>query len=458
MQQLVKIYNSMFMFKLIKTINVAYWSVRDVFKVVWITLLLAWIRAWKTPVKTHRKIKKGDRLKVCIVSEYYYPTLGGITEHVHNIAKHFLRKGHEVTLVTSNAGDPKGRGDLGGLRIFRVGRSKEIYSNGSIARIAFGWRLHKELDKIFRENEFDVVHIHSPITPSLPLLVPKYIRCPSVATYHTDFDKSAALAFWRKLAQGQLDTIDAIAAVSPVAIRAMGRYLDPRGKERVIPNGVDTEWFYPRQERLPHLDDGRPNILYIGRFDPRNGFTTVVKAFSIVKKTIKNARLVVIGYGPLQRYYLSKIPAELEKDIIYVGKTDLERPQYFSSCDVMCVPTRKATCSLIILEALATKTPIVASGIEGFKKIVQHEKEILFVPDFEPESYAQGILRILQDRELRERIRENGRLKARSMDWRIIAEKTLDMYYDALEAETEQFREEIVIPLVTRKQVPLQLN
>ena len=449
------------MFKLLKMAKVTYWSVRDVFKVVWITLLMVWIRIWKTPARTHGTVIRGDRLRVCIVSEYYYPSLGGITEHVYNFAKRLLMRGHQVTLVTSNAGDPKGRGELEGMRIFRVGRSKEIYSNGSIARLTFGWRLHREIEKIFRENDFDIVHIHSPITPSLPFIVQKYIRCPAVGTYHTDFEKSAALSFWRGLAQWQLDKIDGIAAVSPISILSMGRYLDGRGKVRLIPNGVDTEWFHPRPVRLAHLDDGRPNILYIGRFDPRNGFSTMIKAFAIVKKTITDARLVVIGYGPLQRYYLSKIPRELEKDIVFVGKTDLERPQYYASADVICVPARKAACSVAILEALASKTPIVASGIDGFKWIIQHEKDALLVPDLEPASYAEAIIRILRDQELRDRIAANGFEKAKTMDWKVITEDVLSMYYDLLDAENpEEIREEVVIPLVNRRdrRIQLQLN
>jgi len=438
MQQGVKLKLNVLFFKLSKILKISYWRIRDVFKVIWITLLLAFIRGWKTPARTHRKIRRGEKLRICVVSEYYFPVLGGITEHVYNTIKNFIQQGHEVTLLTSNAGDPGARGKIEGLRIVRVGKSREIYSNGSIARMTFSWTLHKEVEKFFAQNEFDVVHIHSPLTPSLPLLVQKYIRCPVVGTYHTDFDKSAALKFWQKLAQHQIDRIDAIIAVSPVALKAMQRYVNTDGKERIIPNGVDTKWFYKRSQKLPQLDDGRPNILYTGRFDPRNGFTTVVKAFAIVKNVIKNARLVVIGYGPLQKSYMSSIPPDIQKDILFVGKTDLERPQYLSSCDVMCIPTKKATCSLILLEAFATKIPVVASPIPAFKHIVKHKEEIYFTKDFSPFSYAEGILEILTNKDLREKISESALQKALSMDWKIIAEKILETYYDVLHAEEEK--------------------
>ncbi|MFH1434222.1 MAG: glycosyltransferase family 4 protein [Pseudomonadota bacterium] len=386
------------------------------------------------PKRTHRKIRAGDRLKICIISEYYYPTLGGITEHVYNFARNMIRMGHQVTLLTSNAGDSKGRGDLQGLNIVRVGRSTEIYSNGSIARMTIGWRLHREVEEFFKQNSFDIVHIHSPLTPTLPLLCMKYITSPVVGTFHTDFRKSAALSFWRKKAQVIIDNTDGLVAVSPISIRSICRYMEGEARFKLIPNGVDTEWFYPRKERLPKLDDGRPNILYIGRFDPRNGFSTMIDAFEIVKKSVKDARMVVIGYGPLQSYYLSRIPAELREDIIFVGKSDIERPHYYASSDVICVPAKQAACSVAILEALATATPIVASDIDGFKWITKHEKEAMLVPVLDPNAYAQAMIKVLENRELKSRLQEKGLQKAMGLDWKLISADVLDLYYELLDS------------------------
>jgi phosphatidylinositol alpha-mannosyltransferase len=240
-----------------------------------------------------------------------------------------------------------------------------------------------------------------------------------------------------------LDHYDGIAAVSPVSIKAMRRYLDPKDRIRLIPNGVDTDWFSRRDRKIKGLDDGRPNILYIGRFDPRNGFSKMVEAFVHVKKEIKDARLVVVGYGPLQDYYMSKIPEELREDIVFIGKTDLARPMIYSSCNVICVPAQKAACSVAILEALASETPIVASGIDGFKWIIEHEKEALLVPDRQPRSYADALIRILRDGELRERLTSNGLEKAYTLDWKVVTEEVLQLYYDVLEAEPAEAEETI---------------
>ncbi len=467
MRQAVNKSDTGFFMTTLKLAKILYWRIRDAFKVLWVTLLLAGVRVWKTPRRTNRKIQPGEKLKICIISEYYYPTLGGITEHVYNLAKNLLRKGHQVTLITSNAGDPGGRGELEGLKICRVGKSMEIYSNGSIAKMTFGWRIHKEVKKIFDENYFDIVHIQSAMVPTLPLLCQKYAASTVIGTFHTDFDKNFALGFWSKAAQHNLDQFDKLIAVSPNAITSVQRYLDGKGKFRVISNGVDTEWYYPRKNTIEALDDGRPNILYIGRFDPRNGFSTVVKAFDILKKDIPAARLVVIAYGPLQGYYLSKIPPYLMKDIVFVGKKDLTRPQYYSSCHVMCIPAKKATCSIITLETLASGVPVVASSIDGLKKILDHEEDALLVEGFKPQSFADAIKRILTDKTLADKLSKNALIKAQAYDWKPVSDKIVGLYYEALKAkpaetsaeealEEEQQGDDILIR--PYKEIPLQLN
>ena len=419
--------------KLVKHLKIAYWSVRDFFFVMWVTLLYALIVIWKQPVKKHRKVRFGQRLSICIVTEYYYPTLGGITEHVYNLSRQLLRQGHKVSILTSDAGSDGGRGNLRGLKIFHVGRSREIYSNGSIARVTFGWSLHRQVAAIFREQHFDIVHIHSPWTPTLPLLCMKYADCPVVGTFHTDFDKSRWLKLWRVGVQFVMDRIDGLIAVSPVAVRSCRRFIDDRGRFRVVPNGVDTEWYRPGR-KIPGLDDGRPNILCIGRFDPRNGFSTVIQAFDKLRSSVPKARLVIVGYGPLQRYYLSKVPRHLQADICFVGKMDLARQKYYASCDAMIVTARKATTSIAVLEALATETAIVASDIDGHRFFLRDGEEALLVPATDSDAYAAALTRVLTDDTLRRRLQTAGRRRAMAMDWRLVASDVLDVYYDVLEA------------------------
>ncbi|MCL6107216.1 MAG: glycosyltransferase, partial [Actinobacteria bacterium] len=112
-------------------------------------------------------------MKVALVSEYYYPLLGGITEHVHNLALSLDKRGHDVTVVTHNLKPRKHHHYPDGpvkFSVVRFGKGIPIYSNGSIARITVGKRLGSTLQKFFQQEKFDVIHAHSPLTPILPVI------------------------------------------------------------------------------------------------------------------------------------------------------------------------------------------------------------------------------------------------------------------------------------------------
>src|SRR6201746_594600 len=99
-------------------------------------------------------------LRIALVTEYYYPHLGGVCEHVHFFAREARRRGHRVDIITSNlpGAEPQ-------PHVIRLGRSQPVYANGSQARITVGLGLRKEMRRILREGRYDVVHVHSPLTP-----------------------------------------------------------------------------------------------------------------------------------------------------------------------------------------------------------------------------------------------------------------------------------------------------
>src|SRR5688500_14879198 len=124
-------------------------------------------------------------LRIALVTEYYYPHLGGICEHVHFFAREARRFGHHVDIITSNI-----EGARATPNVIRIGRSQTVYSNGSQARVTVGVGLKRQLKATFKRGDYDVVHIHSPLNPSLPFLAIDAANCPVVGTFHTYFDNS----------------------------------------------------------------------------------------------------------------------------------------------------------------------------------------------------------------------------------------------------------------------------
>jgi phosphatidyl-myo-inositol alpha-mannosyltransferase len=367
-------------------------------------------------------------LKICLVSEYYYPVLGGITEHIHQFARQLLKQGHDVTLLTSNCGNIPESVALPGLNIVRIGRSCPVISNESFARVTLSPLLGTKVKRFFETKEFDVVHIHAAMMPMLPILAIRYKRFPTVGTIHTYFDRSKYLEIFQRRFQESLDRHDGIIAVSESCIEAMERYFD--FESVIIPNGVDTEWFSSGRP-LSHIRRDKFTIFYLGRLDPRNGLDTLIKAFEILRGRNIPAQLIVAGDGPLLNYYKALPSAQWKGDIHFVGAINRERPDYFASVDAFCYPATKASFGITLLESMSAGVPVVASRIRGFKEIVRDQVDGLLTPESNPESLANAFERLASDRNLRIRMGEHGRRRAAEFSWERVSQLVLD-YYSSL--------------------------
>ena len=126
-------------------------------------------------------------LRIGIVTEYYYPLLGGVSENVHHTATELVRRGHDVTIITSApATNGHGLPHPNGIPVRRVGRSATIHGNGAIAHFAIGGTgLWNELKEVLRSEPFDILQLHSPLFFTLPPLAALLGRCPRVGTFHS---------------------------------------------------------------------------------------------------------------------------------------------------------------------------------------------------------------------------------------------------------------------------------
>src|SRR3954468_19129637 len=235
-------------------------------------------------------------LRIALVTEYYYPHLGGVCEHVHFFAREARRRGHHVDVITSHIAGAQEQPN-----VIRIGRSQPVYCNGSQARITVGLGLRRQMRNVLRRGRYDVVHVHSPLTPVLPLLAIEEAECPVVGTFHTYFDASKGYRFLNGYFQKKLDKLDAAICVSHSTTVALERYFS--APWQIIPNGIDTDVFHPSVSAPPAIRRDVPSILFLGRFDPRNGLSTLIDSFRKVKGKGRQAQLVVVGDGPLREHY-----------------------------------------------------------------------------------------------------------------------------------------------------------
>lgn len=366
-------------------------------------------------------------LRIGIVTEYYYPLLGGISENVHNTALRLRRKGHTVKIITSHL---NGANDFPDSDIIRVGRSISIYSNGSMAHLTIGARLLSELKEVLARERFDLLHLHSPLVPTLPMFALLSASCPTVGTFHTYFEKSLGYSLLKGMVQKKLvDKLDGQIAVSRSCIDALKPFFAVR--PRIIPNGVDTAEFNPSVPRLPQFDDGRKNLLFLGRLDPRNGFHPMIEAFTLIKAKFPRVRLIIVGDGPLRKYYRHLVPAHLAPDIVLAGPVLGERNRYYASCDVFCSPVEKASFGITLLEAMASGKPIVATDNCGYRELLG-PREGLLVPPGDPALFARAVLKLLENPGLREETGAKGRAKALEFSWDKVTDEIERFYREIL--------------------------
>jgi phosphatidyl-myo-inositol alpha-mannosyltransferase len=368
-------------------------------------------------------LKPRRPLRIALVTEYYYPHLGGVCEHVHFFAREARKLGHHVDIITSNL--PGAQPQPG---VIRIGHSQPVYANGSQARITVGLSLRKDMRRVLREGRYDIVHVHSPLSPILPILAIEEADCPTIGTFHTYFDKSLGYQLGRKYFQRRLDMLEVAIAVSHSTTIALERYFE--ADWTIIPNGIDVDLFNPHAPTPPGLRRDVPAVLFLGRFDPRNGLTTLIDSFKRVRGRKRDAQLVVVGDGPLRKHYFRA--AGGDPDITFVGSVLKGRPSYYAHAAMYACPTTKASFGITLLESMACETPVVCSDILGFRDVVKNGREALMVPCGNRESLADAMVTLLDDETLRTRLGKTGRREAQQYAWPCVAQRVLEQYDSVL--------------------------
>ncbi|MBI2833662.1 MAG: glycosyltransferase family 4 protein [Acidobacteria bacterium] len=365
------------------------------------------------------------RLRIGIVTEYCYPLLGGISENVHHTARELDARGHRVTIITSTP-TVVATSQLRlpeSPRTIRIGRAISLKGNGARASATVGAvRLWNDLRAALNSERFDILLLHSPLNFTLPALAALQGPWPRMGIFHSYFERSVVYALFRTVLQRQfLRRLQGIIVVSRSVQLALSRYFSFTA--RVIPNGIDTDEFSPDVPRLEKFDESKRTLLFLGRFDPRNGLPFMLRAFIRLRRMRDDVRLIVVGSGGDERAYASLIPPALQSDVHFEGPALLERPRYYASADVFCSPVSRASFGITLLEAMASGKPIVATDNIGYRELLGPEEGVL-VP-YAEERFAAAIAEVLADDRRRREIGLAGRLKAMQYAWPVVVTSLL---------------------------------
>ena len=363
-------------------------------------------------------------MKIGLVSPYVYPLPGGVTQHVQFLYQNLRQRGHEVRILTSSHGlQRSSEGD-----VIRLGKGFSMPANGSVGTITLSPRYVSQAQRLLERERFDVLHFHEPFVPFLSLVILRESQSVNIGTFHAYGGWSPAYEFGSRALRGYADRLHGRIAVSAAARHFIDRYFP--GDYKVIPNGVDITRF---QSAVPltRWQDGRRNVLFVGRFEPRKGVLDMLKAFRVLRRAgHDDARLLLVGGGPQEREARRYVATRRLRGVEFLGRvSDDERNQLFRTADVYVSPaTGRESFGIVLLEAMAAGAPIVASDIHGYKGVVRRGREALLVPPKDHDALAGAIGRVLSDPALARAMSEAGPLRAEEFSWPRVTAKVDDYY------------------------------
>lgn len=365
-----------------------------------------------------------ERKRIGIVCPYGWDTPGGVQAHIADLATYLISQGHFVSVLAPTS-DEDGLPDY----VVSAGKPIAIPYNGAVARILFGPIAFARVRQWIAQGEFDLLHLHEPAIPSISLLACFAAEGPLVGTFHASAKKQKAIFAIGPILEPVIEKLTARIAVSEAARSTLTEHLETDAV--VVPNGI-----YARR-----LASGAINpqwtgntIGFIGRFaEPRKGLNVLVQALPSIIAEIPDVGVLVAGPGDADEF-LKTVPQNLRNRFTFLGRiTEKEKADFLHSIGLYVAPnTGGESFGIILAEALAGGAAVVASDIPAFKALLGEGRYGSLFTSEDSQSLASSIVTILQDSQLREKFRSEGKVYAQSFDWDVVAERIYDVYEMAM--------------------------
>jgi phosphatidyl-myo-inositol alpha-mannosyltransferase len=374
-------------------------------------------------------------LRVGIVAESYYPSLGGVQEHVRHLRNVLRRRGVEVTILTGRQPPSSAPGPADANEgVVRVGRARTFRTGGTFTQATLGPVSAYNFHRALRDGQFDVLNIHGPCDPGLALWGLAMFRGPKVLTLHNASFPDAPWRHWiAPYYRWAFRRASAVIAVSEATAQTLGRYAD--FESTIIPNGIDVAYWKARPTPR-YARPGMRNLVYLGRLESRNGPEVAIRAFAAIAENVPDVRLLMAGDGPMRPALEAEVPAALRGRVEFLGAVYDERPELLASSSLFLLPARAVGFSIMVLEAFAAGLPVVALPALGADRAGEHWSNVILAKDGSPEAFAAAVIDTLR-RDQGDRI-ARGRTIADAYDWTAIGDRILDVYRRAAGLPVEE--------------------
>ncbi|MEZ5319070.1 MAG: glycosyltransferase family 4 protein [Vicinamibacterales bacterium] len=350
---------------------------------------------------------------------------GGVNRHVVTLAAALGRLGHGVRVLGPASGaTPAGCDGFPGV--------VAVPANGSRARV--GLLVSKPaVRRYIQDGGFDLLHVHEPWVPGTARAAVQAADVPIVATFHTYAESESIFtrAFRRALSR-PLAKVSCAIAVSDHAAAFARTVFD--GRIHVVPNGIDSDFFVARQSPQPEDATGtsRPaRLLFVGRFDePRKGLRHFLAAAARLREAGHALDVRIVGHGDPEPF----APLANRAGARFIGRVDDEAlVAMYGWCDVFCAPsTHGESFGVVLVEAMASGRPVVASDIPGYRTAAQGAA--MLVPPGDEAALAASLARMIGDQCLRAQFVAHGWQRVHQLAWtRVVL--TIAAHYEAATGE-----------------------
>jgi phosphatidyl-myo-inositol alpha-mannosyltransferase len=360
-------------------------------------------------------------MRIGMVCPYSFDVPGGVQSHVLQLAEVMRARGHEVS-VLAPASPHVSLPDY----VVSAGRAIPIPYNGSVARLQFSPAVHGRVRKWLSQGDFDVLHLHEPNAPSLSMWALRVAEGPIVATFHTSTTRSLTLSVFQGVLRPWHEKIVGRIAVSDVARRWQ---MEALGSDAVeIPNGVDVDSLASAAPLAGYPRPGK-TVLFLGRYDePRKGMSVLLDALPRVVERFSDVQLLIVGHGDQDE--LRGQAGELMRCIRFLGMVgDAGKAAAMRSADVYCAPnTGGESFGIVLVEAMAAGTPVVASDLDAFRRVLRDGEVGSLVPVGEAAALADALIEVLDNDVVRRRYVAAGSEAVRRYDWSVVASQIMRVY------------------------------
>ena len=361
-------------------------------------------------------------LRIGIVCPYGWDTPGGVQIHIKELADWLIRNGHEVSVLSPVTDENEVKEEF----VISAGRPVPIPFNGSVARILFGPLASSRVKQWIENGNFDLIHIHEPAIPSIGLLAGWAGEGAIVATFHASTSRLRTANAIATALDPLIERISGKIAVSEIARETLKERFNTEAV--VIPNGIHVAKF-EEVARKPEWS-GQFNIGFLGRFnESRKGLSLLIDALPKILAKFPNTKLLVAGPGDIEDAKKS-IPAHLHRSIEFLGAlSEEEKVAFFKSISIYIAPnTGGESFGIILGEAMACHTPIIASDLPAFKALLDGGKYGLLFKSEDKDSLASAVIELLGNPEKQALLARSGYEKAKTLDWESVANSIFGVY------------------------------